>query len=464
MELNKLIFPAPKPTYTVKNFKDMLFYVPQEGNFRSFKYDISEKKKRKVERKITSKDFPQQVYRTPKGKFKNSETKLSDSLSDVTNASNGVEMRELPRQTEINVPSFSKTKSPFKRMGRTYSSNQGRQNWITNPKPKVDYNCEIIKNFQGNSCCEKLGNVIPCLFVRCKKQTSKILVYFHGNSEDLGQAYHFVKYIQYSIDIHIVIVEYPGYGVYEGTPNEDTVLNDSHRVIEFILEVLKWKTQDIIVMGRSIGTGPACYLGSIYQLGALALISPYTSLRGIIKNMPLGRLYHFFVKERFRNSELIHKVTSPTFILHGRKDDLIPSQHGEELALSCKAPTCLVLPTEMTHSKFVYNDDFLIPLKNFLLTQKVLSKKCCLNKNNEASYEIKKKEKENLDPTELLKSLKRQNYRFECVISEESKDSFDFDESFHSCDLSSMSYTPPMAAKKFKRKSAVVKSNSFLNI
>ncbi len=84
-----------------------------------------------------------------------------------------------------------------------------------------------------------------------------MLIYFHGKSEDLGQAYNFIKYVQYSLDMHIIVVEYPGYGVYEGTSNEDNVLNDAHRVMEFILKVLKWKAQDIIVMGRSIGTGPA---------------------------------------------------------------------------------------------------------------------------------------------------------------------------------------------------------------
>lgn len=260
------------------------------------------------------------------------------------------------------------------------------------------------------------------------------MVYFHGNSEDLGQAHQFIKYIQLSIDAHIIVVEYPGYGVYEGTPNEQNVLNDSHRVIEFLLEVLKWKVQDIIVMGRSIGTGPACYLASMYKLGALALISPYTSLRGIIDNMPLGNLYKFFVKERFNNLDLISQVLSPTFILHGRKDDLIPCEHGEELALNCRAPTCLVIPTDMTHGRFVYSEDFLKPLENFLVSHKVIKRSNPYYSvpQKAAKYRSRRWEKENLNPTELLKSLKRSNYRLEPVNSDSSRNSFDFDDSVHS--------------------------------
>lgn len=127
-------------------------------------------------------------------------------------------------------------------------------------------------------------------------------------------------------------MEYPGYGVYEGNPDEETILRDAKRVIEFVLKVLKYSINDIIVLGRSIGTGPACYLASKHNIGALALISPYTSIRGIVKNM-FGSLSQYIIKERFSNIEMMEKITCPTFILHGKKDDVIPVEHAEELAM-----------------------------------------------------------------------------------------------------------------------------------
>ena len=36
-------------------------------------------------------------------------------------------------------------------------------------------------------------------------------------------------------------------------------------------------------MGRSIGTGPVTHLGSIRSPGAIILISPYTSIRDVVK-------------------------------------------------------------------------------------------------------------------------------------------------------------------------------------
>ena len=126
-----------------------------------------------------------------------------------------------------------------------------------------------------------------------------------------------MQYFQFRIDAHVIAVEYPGYGVYEGSPNEEDILRDAKRVIEFILKVLRYSINDVIVLGRSIGTGPAWYLASKHNLAALALISPYTSIRGIVRNM-FGNFSQYFIKERFSNIELMDKITCPTFILHGK--------------------------------------------------------------------------------------------------------------------------------------------------
>lgn len=115
----------------------------------------------------------------------------------------------------------------------------------------------MIENFRGNSDSPKIEDVIPCIFMRNYTKTDKILVYFHGNSEDLGGAYQFLQYFQFRMEVHIIAVEYPGYGVYQGSPSEQAVINDAIRVIEFVQKVLRWNINNAIIMGRSIGTGPA---------------------------------------------------------------------------------------------------------------------------------------------------------------------------------------------------------------
>ena len=61
---------------------------------------------------------------------------------------------------------------------------------------------------------------------------------------------------------------------------------------------LNLSEKDIILYGRSIGSGPACYLASTKSPGALLLMSAYTSIKAVVKSIA-GRLASFLVKERF---------------------------------------------------------------------------------------------------------------------------------------------------------------------
>ena len=71
-----------------------------------------------------------------------------------------------------------------------------------------------------------------------------------------------------------------------------------------------------------MGSGPATYLAAHYNPGALILMSPYTSIKNVVRNK-VGFL-SFLVAEHFDNITLMSNVSCPTFIVHGQKDSLIP--------------------------------------------------------------------------------------------------------------------------------------------
>jgi hypothetical protein len=67
-----------------------------------------------------------------------------------------------------------------------------------------------------------------------------------------------------SIKINILAVEYPGYGVYADPKgcSADKIRADSDYVYRYVLQETGIKESDIIIFGRSIGSGPATYLAS----------------------------------------------------------------------------------------------------------------------------------------------------------------------------------------------------------
>jgi abhydrolase domain-containing protein 17 len=45
--------------------------------------------------------------------------------------------------------------------------------------------------------------------------SSKILLFFHGNAEDIGLAMDLLVFIRDMLQVHVIAMEYPGYGIYQ---------------------------------------------------------------------------------------------------------------------------------------------------------------------------------------------------------------------------------------------------------
>lgn len=76
------------------------------------------------------------------------------------------------------------------------------------------------------------------------------------------------------------------------------------------------KDSDILLFGRSIGTGPATIVAANRKPGALILMSAFKSIRDIVREQA-GSLLQYVMSDRFRNIDLISDVTCPTFLVHG---------------------------------------------------------------------------------------------------------------------------------------------------
>ena len=127
-------------------------------------------------------------------------------------------------------------------------------------------------------------------------------------------------------------MEYPGYGVYnsQNGVSSERILHDAENCYNYLVNVMGYAENQIILIGRSIGSGPACYLAANYKPGALILISGFTSLQGVVKDYA-GNMLRYLLKERFTNEENMKKVRCPTLLIHGLKDKLINFSHSVRL-------------------------------------------------------------------------------------------------------------------------------------
>ena len=185
------------------------------------------------------------------------------------------------------------------------------------------------------------------------RKNTKIMLFFHGNAEDIGIARSTLLQIKQSLKISILAVEYSGYGLFQGEKSADKVLSDCLAVYDYLTEVLGIAQSDIILFGRSIGSSPSCYIAKERpNVGCMILMSPFKSLREIARDH-VGKILSYLLAERYRNMDLIEHSKCPVLIIHGMHDTIIDVSHSLTLKSHCGSKICkLITPDHMDHNNF----------------------------------------------------------------------------------------------------------------
>lgn len=212
---------------------------------------------------------------------------------------------------------------------------------------------------EDSSVCPPIEDCVPCLLLTYPSARF-LIIFFHSNAEDLGRCHGFCCYIRDQFQVHVLAVEYPGYGICPGVPSGETVMENAMAAMRFVTDTLQWPLDSIKVFGRSIGTGPAIGLASVFSLAGLVLVTPFLSVQDLFRDR-VGPLASF-VEEWFPNSDSAPKITSPTMIIHGQRDELISCRHGESIYELLRPRKLLISPPEMEH-----NTNLLTNLQFFVL-------------------------------------------------------------------------------------------------
>ncbi|MCF6344371.1 MAG: lysophospholipase [Devosiaceae bacterium] len=105
-----------------------------------------------------------------------------------------------------------------------------------------------------------------------------IIIYFKGNEGSFSEEYE--RFAQISKDGYGVLAyDYRGFPMSPGKINQENILNDALAVFDWIAE----KNSNIVLFGRSLGSGPATYVASKRDATALILEAPFISAAEVAK-------------------------------------------------------------------------------------------------------------------------------------------------------------------------------------
>ena len=190
-----------------------------------------------------------------------------------------------------------------------------------------------------------------------------VVLFFMGNGMNSSRtALMFYKdndkhYAGFSDVSDIVFIDYPGYGINDGVPADDSLREMALAAYD---EVASWSTtSEVISFGYSIGTGPATYLASERDVAGLILWAPYASSYDIYNN--IMNIFHgpikIMVRYQMDSYKYIRDVNCPVMIFASDSDELIPFQSSRDLFANAGSSSAdFVTVPGLSHGDFLLED------------------------------------------------------------------------------------------------------------
>lgn len=183
----------------------------------------------------------------------------------------------------------------------------------------------------------------------------KAILRCHGNAEDMVESIWALGVLAHE-GYTVASVDYPGYGLSDGSPDEEGCYRNVHRLYDWLVSERGFAPEDIIVNGFSIGTGPATELAATRPCGGLILEAPFLSAPRVVTRVRILPV------DPFPNLKRIGDVKCPVLMIHGTKDSIIPYSQGQALFKLANEPKRFVtvekcghneIPDEMGHDEYL---------------------------------------------------------------------------------------------------------------
>lgn len=160
------------------------------------------------------------------------------------------------------------------------------------------------------------------------------VLYLHGNTGSLRRWGK--RAPRFTTARHAVLMpDYRGYGKSTGRLSEAGLHADALAWFDKLAAV--YGEGNVVVYGRSLGTGMAVPIAAERRPKALVLESPFANMLDVARHYLAILPYRWLLKYRFRSDMAIKRVKCPVYIFHGKRDPLVP--YGSALRLYAAIPS-----------------------------------------------------------------------------------------------------------------------------
>ncbi len=189
------------------------------------------------------------------------------------------------------------------------------------------------------------GEIIGWKLAANSTSTGSVLV-IHGNGGCALQRGYIAKPIHDAAALDVFILEFPGYGMREGSPSMKSLLTAGEEAFALLP-----KDKQVYLVSESLGTGVAAHLAKTHpnEIAGMVMFVPYDSLPSLAQSKMPVLLPYFFLVDRFEPAAWLRDYRGPIKFVLAERDEVIPKKFGQRLCDSYAGPKALQIIPNAGH-------------------------------------------------------------------------------------------------------------------
>jgi fermentation-respiration switch protein FrsA (DUF1100 family) len=177
------------------------------------------------------------------------------------------------------------------------------------------------------------GETLAAYFIRPSNKVKAInttVMMFHGNAGNIGHRIPIARIVEENTGCHILMLEYRGYGLSTGTPDENGLMIDAQTGLDWIRENEETKKSSIVIYGQSLGGAVATALVVKNQdagdIVGLVLENTFLSIKKMIPSaFPPAKYLAPLCHQIWATEDIIGQIKDiPVLFLSGLMDEIVP--------------------------------------------------------------------------------------------------------------------------------------------
>jgi pimeloyl-ACP methyl ester carboxylesterase len=154
---------------------------------------------------------------------------------------------------------------------------------------------------------------------------TRAVIYYGGNAENAASGLPALA--QAFPDRALYALHYRGFGGSGGGPTEAALQADALALFDLVHRA----HSDIVVIGRSLGSGVAIQVAAQRPLASLVLITPYYSIEELAQHQFPYFPVSWILSDKYQSWRFAPRITVPTLILTAQRDWVVPHWSTDKL-------------------------------------------------------------------------------------------------------------------------------------